>query len=320
MYSNQQLGDLGLDVSAAGIGKQAGSMVASFAAKTGAMELATIMGFGSMAGPIGMVVGAVVSILMAIFGGGKKPKTPVFGLLALIPDADKEKITVSRMLDLLEKRMIDFGWGAHLPSQQEILRVGTFVANHINSQPIGALAITSGGLPLAHDDVAHINWEQVRAKTVGLALPFRKILEIVTNSEIKSAILASPLPYTSSSSYYFQMAGETPGKESPAGFAKSWWIRLGISQNYDAVKISGGKALGGSLEQGFKSIPKNINDIFISRAGIDVMNGIVTDKDKADKAFKPVSMIDSIGSIANFPASLLFLLVGIIVLSKRRQG
>jgi len=311
MYAENQLG--AMDSSA--VISQTGSMVASFAAKSAASYLVTVMGFSSMAGPVGMVVGAIVSVLMAIFGGGKEPKKPVFGIVALIPDEDNEKITVGRLLSLLGKRMIDFGFGWGMtPTQAE--PKGRTIAAHINSEPIGVLAITSGGLPTAHTEVSKLDFEKIRTNTAGLARPFLDMLNAITDSEIKARILATPLPYQSSSSYYFQMREERPGKEAPAN-SSSIWVKLGISQRFDAVKIIGGQALGGSLDRGLKSMPENINNVFIAQAGVDVMSGIVVDTVKADKAFNP-SATDSLVNVASSPIGMLALLgIGFLIVRRR---
>jgi len=310
MYS-KQLGDIGqLPTGASQAISTTVSAVANYAAASVTAGALVPLTFGSMAGPIGAVIGAIVSALMMLFGG-KDPKKPVFGILALIPDADNEKITVGRLLTLLKKRMIDFGWGKDLPASK-LESVGATIAAQINAEPVGVLAVTSGGLPTAHSEVVKLDWEKIRNYTSGLALPFDDMLNSITD-DIKAEILATPLPYQSSSSYYFQMRQERPGKEAPANSA-SIWIKLGISQRYDAVKISGGQALGGSMDRGLKSMPENINDVFIARAGVDVMAGTIVDQVKADKAFKQ----DGISDLVSSPMGILALLgIGFLVMRRR---
>lgn len=318
MYAQQQLGDLGLPAGASQAISTTVSAVSNYAAASVTAGALVPLTFGSMAGPIGAVIGAVVSALMMLFGG-KDPKKPVFGIVALIPDAENEKITVGRMLAILNKRMINFGWGRSIPASQWD-SVGATIAAQIRAEPAGILAVTSGGLPTAHTEVTKLDFAKIQTYSAGLALPFKQMLDSITDQDIKAAILASPLPYQSSNSYYFQMREEKPGKEAPAN-STSVWMKNGISQTFDAVKIVGGQALGGSMDRGLKAIPENINEIFISLAGVDVIAGIIVDQVKADKAFKPASGLDSvtdvISGLTSSPVGLLLLAGGLLVFLRR---
>jgi hypothetical protein len=300
------------------VGQQAGSMAASAVSKYGATSLASAMGAGSAAGPIGMVVGLLVSFLFSLFG--PKIKDPVFGVVAVVPETDSAIVKVGRMLDLLNKPMFDLGytWGIRDQTQRDNL--GKQIKAFLDSAPQGALSITSGGLPTSHPQVSKVDFGKLLTFTSKIAKPFTDVLSLMTD-QTKNQILNEPLAYKASASYYFQI-GETPTKQltSQPGSKKNEnrWATAGIAQVYDAVKISGGKTLGPSLEKAWHSIPKQINDVFVKYAGIDIMSGTVVNQELASKAFKPASSVSS--SVASIlPSSILgwAILIGGLILFKR---
>jgi hypothetical protein len=296
MYVRSQLGQ------GADFGRQAGSMAASFAAKTAATYAVTAFApaaFGSAAGPIGTVVGAIVSFLMSLFGG--KVKDPVFGIVALIPESDNQKITVGRMLAMLKKPVFDLGYTWGIRDENKRTALGAEVKALLDRLPQGALAISSGGLPTSHPQVAKIDFSKLQSFTIKITAPFTEILALLTD-QARAMILTAPLPYIASKSYYYQI-GEARG-EVKAG-SKSKWAKAGISQAYDAVKISGGHALGKSMEKAWKSIPQNINGAFIKHAGIDVLSGAIVNQPLATQAFKPASQTAALPANLGWLAILL---------------
>lgn len=302
----------------AGFAKQAGTSAASFVAKSGASYLATLAGAGSMAGPIGALVGGLVSLIASLFG--KKMKDPVFGLVVIIPESDGGKLLVGRALDLLEKRFEDLGFAWGIRDQAQADLAGAQVAARINAGVKGAFAITSGGLPTSHPQVSQLNFNQIREKTSALAKPFKDALASITDTPIKTAILTTALPYRKGPDYYYWI--ETPEHDQRRGATCNFkpentlpWARNKIVCDYDDVMISGGKDLTNSLKRGLDSLPKNINDAFIAHAGIDIINGVITDQAKADKAFKPTAA-STLAGVASSPIGLLLLLGGALLVSK----
>ena len=307
----------------AAIGKQVASTAVSTAAKFGATSFATFVGAGSAAGPIGTIVAGLVSFLASLFGA--KQKDPVFGVTVIFPETDGGILKVGRLLDLLEKKLFDasFGWG--VKNKQQRQQVYTAAKAELNISPQGAVTITSGGLPTAHTSVNQMKWNSMLQFTNQLRQPFIDILGSITNQEVKNAILNTDTGFKPSKSYYFaieklKMSGPA-GIDRPLGTGNKW-SQAGISQQYDAVKISGGESLKNSMNKAWKTIPKVINEAFIANAGIDVMLGAVTDQAKADIAFKTVSTsagniaAGSAGSVTNiFP--LLLLAGGIYLLTRR---
>jgi len=294
-----------------GVARQTGSMAASFVAKTGSSYVAGIMGAGSAAGPIGAVIGAVVSGLMALFGGAKV-KDPVFGLVALIPESDQNALRVGRMLDLLSKRAFDMGYTWGIKNKNTLTQLHRQILGLLDSPPVGALGITSGGLPTSHPQVAGLDFGKIQNHTSALGKPFHDTLNLITDQQIKTAILNAILPFKTSKSYYFQI-GESKGEAKPE--SKNRWSVAGIAQKYDAVKISGGEGLAGSLNKAWKSIPENINETFMRHAGFDVLSGIVINKELADKAFKP-TIESTLKQVISTPWGWLIILGGLFVLGR----
>lgn len=276
-------------------GMQAGSIVASTAAKYGTSAAITAFApaaFGSYAGPIGTAVGLIVSFLMSLFGA--KMKDPVFGIVAIIPEADNEVVKVGRMLDLLNKRMFDKGYTWGIKDKSKITELGIQVKIFLDQAPQGALSIASGGLPTSHPQVSKIDFGKLLSFTSQISKPFLDSLSLL-QEDVKLQILNEPLAYKASTSYYFQIQ-KGPGKEPgpPGTKGESRWATAGISQRYDAVKISGTQALGTAMERAWKSIPKQINNAFIKYAGVDILTGSVVNQDLAAKALKPQSATASI--------------------------
>jgi len=314
MYAQhqQQLGDLGLPPGASTVASTFVSAATNYAVASIAAGALAPIALGSMAGPIGTIVGAIVSIFMAIFGGGKV-KSPIFGLIAIIPDADNNVVRVGRMLELLSKPMHNLGWAWGVPQKQRDI-LGPQHMALIDANPPGVLAITSGGTPTAHESVVSSDFAKIQQRTMELAKPFNDTLALITDPTIKESILNYALPYKQSSSYYFQI-DPGPGKEAPTT-SKVIYYQMGLSQRYDAVKISGGGGLGSSLSAAFKSIPENMNTAFINFAGINVMTGTVIDTAKANQAFAQPSVTSSISGIVSSPIGLLALIGGYLVLSR----
>lgn len=309
MYANPP--QLGADGSS--FGQQAGSMAASFVAKQGTTMLASAMGAGAASGPIGIVVGGLVTLLMSIFGA--KAKDPVFGVIAIVPEADNQIVTVWRMLDLLNKQILDAGWGWGIKDEAKFLAEGTAFKRILDISPKGGLAIISGGLPTARPQVAKINFSDLTSYTSSIAKPFVDVAELLTD-DAKKKVLTEPLSYKPSKSYYYQI-GESKGEAGPDFIAKSKnnkWKRAGIAQEYDAVKISGGQDLKKSMDKAWKSIPTNLNAAFIKHAGVDIMSGTVVNQALATTSFKPQTSVASI--LPGNAMGWLILLGGLFVLSR----
>lgn len=294
----------------------ASGQIASTVASTGARALATfIPAVSSYAGPIGMIVGGIVSLLMSLFSGPKKK--PVFGLIVIIPEADDGVLRVGRMLDLLRKPAFDAtSWNWGIKDRATMLRNGAAVKALLDQSPQGALAITSGGLPSAHTVIQKMDFSALLQQTSALAKPFVDSLNAVTDRVIKESILNTALPYKASKSYYFQI-GEAHGERAGTDTSKSnnEWVITNIAQNYDALKISGGEAIGGTLRRAWESIPEKINEAFIVHAGVDIMKGLVLDPLKAEKAFKP-TVESTVQKLVSTPVGWLILIGGFLVLNK----
>jgi hypothetical protein len=247
---------------------------------------------------LGAIVGGIISLFMSLFG--PDPKDPVFGLVIVIPKADNKVVTVNRLLQLMNKRLIDMGrtWGIHDKTQATAV-FKTDVVDVLMAEPKGAIGVVSGGLPTSHPQVAHLDFNALLAHTIALAKPFMDTLSQVTDPQIKGQILTHQLEYKQVSSYYYNFAKN-----------KTYWKEGGIVDAFDEIKISGGKGLKGSLDRGFKSMPEGLNKAFIAYAGVDVISGTVVDQALANKAFKQ----PEISALISSPTGLLLLGLGALLL------
>lgn len=309
MYSGSHLGFDG-----GSIGQQAGSMAASFVAKTGAtMAISSLtsgaaagtMAFaiGSMAGPIGMIIGAVVSAIMAIFGGAT-PKKPVFGLTIVTPEGKKPAIGL--LLGYLQKPMFDWNeqWGLGKAKGGKDAAIAS-IQMKLRVPPPGAIAITSGGLAEAVEAAKKLNFNAISGKTAMIAAPFAEVLSKVTDSTIRAQLLAYELPFEKSSSYYFNLDLQNNPKA------------VALKPEFDQYKLSGGQTLDKALDKGFAKIASEINKAYIAIVGVDVAGGgTIVNSELATKAFQPTAAGAIAGLLPESMTGWLLLLGGFLLLRK----
>lgn len=311
MYSRSHLGQV------SPVASTAISTVAKYGSQFAVSTFAPVA-FGSYAGPIGTAVGLIVSIVTSFFG--PKPKTPRFQIIAIIPEKFGNRVPVGGMLDILTKRMVNLeaGWGMRDPNKYAAA-VNSQIGSVLRTPPPGALGFLAGGLPTAHKATQGIKWEEVRQATSKLAQPFLDTLSRITDDEIKRQILREPLPWKQNVGYNFTLGGKTAAESRQKPIAgldplvkKAWWDS-GIAMDFNTVVISDGKEPQPVLDQAMRSIPKRINEVFVKYAGVDVVNGQVTNAALAEKAFKPTA-----ASLVSSPLGLLLLAGGAIFLFSRR--
>jgi len=294
------------------------SMIANYAAASATIGAFAPIAFGSMVGPIGTIVGAVVSLLMAIFGGGKPPKKPIYGLIAIVPEPEKD-LSVGRLLDILTKRMIYGAWGFNLPGNiPAITAMGKTIKANLDATPRGCLSVQSGGLSSAHDDVNALDYAKLLSYTSGLAKPFTDTLSYF-KPEIVQAMLSEKTQFKASSQYYFWIGENQAGVEQGGGMGggKNKWSVSGISQAYNAVLINQGSNLKATMDKAFKSLPEALNLAWINHVGMDIIGGTVTDPVKLKAAIKP-NPVASITQAISSPLGLIALAAGAILLTDRR--
>jgi len=324
MYGNTpQLGDISpLAQTGIGIAQGLTSKLVGMGASFIASSLPAI---ASVAGPIGTIVGFIVSAIMSLFKFGPKPKDPIYGLGIAVPRADPIA-RLGRVLNLLEKPLVSANacWG--MPNHQDPRCVALFqtITAIFNQGTKGAMIISSGGTPEAQKSVIGADWVPVQQKMKQFTDPFRLSLQNVKNPEIKKLIEDYDLGYKRSQDYHLVLPGETqkPAPCDPATQAykrKSQWCLNNLLQNYTEVLVTRGQNLSSSLNKGLTGIGEQMNKGFIEIAGWDVINGVVINEEKAKIAFTPpaTSITEIFGSSGSFP--WLLAIGGILLLSDKRN-
>lgn len=306
MYLNNDLGDLGLQ---SGFASQAGSMVASTAAKYAtsyAISTFAPAAFGSYAGPIGTVIGGIVSLFMSLFGA--KPKDPVFDFDFVLPEGQEP--TLGYLLSILPKGMTmrNVGWG--LKSQPEV-KAAAFqtLFSLVRANPPGVFWITSGGLPTSTPQARKLDYAALSQKTRELAAPFSSTLANITDEAIKADITNTVLPFKLGKNYYSNLDKLNAKKT----------LREELGPDFNEYNIVEKQDLQKTIQRGFDRLTNELNAVFVNKAGVNILTGAVVNPMLAEKAFKPVA-----GSVSNVLEAgggfLPLLLLGGLVFLSSRQG
>jgi len=211
--------------SGAAIGQQVGVAAGGKLASIGASYLATTVGAGSMAGPIGTAVGVLVGLMSMLFGGGVVKK-PFYGMGLLIKAPKNIKPKFRNLL----------------AAQNHFTAISGNVPGAKDWNPEGTIIVTEGGVSGSHGAVAK-QLSQIAQRQAELFAPFMDIFNRLP-SDLQQKILNTDLPLNPSvfsgakgeiwkdavtdlgkSAYYF--TGSLPDK------GKGDWTAWVISRNYD---------------------------------------------------------------------------------------
>lgn len=323
MYGSNQ--GLGASVpiplmSAAGAGIQVGKTITSTLASMGASFIATAAGFGSMAGPIGTVVGLIVGAILSIFGFSKKVKDPIFGLGIAVP----KSIGVAKLgavLNILDKPMVlaNACWGTTKNDPKCIAQFQSIVGI-FNSGEKGAMILSSGGTPDAQKSTFGVEWGKVSVRMREFTNPFVVSLQQVKNPSVKAQLIDYDLGFKASQDYHLVLPGQLHNCTKPP-VSLGPWCTNNISNNYVELIISKGMDLNNSLNRGLTGIGDQLNKGFMEIAGWDVIKGVVVNEEKAKNAFTPPSGINAITNLFTEGSYLpwLFVVGGAILLTDRRK-
>lgn len=286
MYLNNQLGDnqLGQGFSASSFASTGASIVAR--------SIATMIpSISSFAGPIGMVVGGLVSLFMSLFG--PDPKKPIFGLTIIVPQGQKP--TFGKLLAYFQKPQFDWqeGWGLHKP---ELIAVASQHVDSLLSAGVpGGIILESGGLPEAVQAGKKTDFAGITNHLRQVAQPYVAIVNAITDENIKTELMNAPLPYSQAKNYYLNL----DLYKNPKNF------REPLKVKWDEYAITGkNQDLKKTLDKGFGSMLSEMNKIIASKTGIDAQTGQIVNQQLADIAFRP-SPLASIGGGSFWPWILL---------------
>lgn len=290
-----KLGDLGQFSSSSFVSSGAG-----FAARTIASFIPQVSSF---AGPIGTLVGGIVSIFMSLFGGVSA--VPIFAVTVIVPQ--DQKPTVRRILAYLQKSMFNWrGYGGLTDSQvQDVVNT---INSHLKAGEPGGIVLEAGGLPAANEAVAKVNYGSLTSHLIQTVQPYIALIGAITNSSIKEDLLNTPLSLEQSKSRFLNL--DVWGKQKkPAWLSlQPLWDEYAITKKY--------QNLNKAIDQGFTKLFDNLNQVISSKVGVDPQTGSITNQQLADTAFKASGVLTS--SIVSF-WPLLFIAGMLYIGSRPRQ-
>lgn len=244
MYAQHptQIDKDGLGFEAGAVATQIGTAVGGKVASMGASYLATAAGMGSAAGPIGAVVGALVGLFASLFGGGPKPKKPVFGL-ALIVNRPPNEVPSTENLINAGRHFVEIS--GNIPGPKDWGLPGP---------KGGTIGMTSGGVKPAHAALANAT-QQILAKQIELFSPFYEIFDPLP-ADLKRRIGREPVPWNRS--------------EASVAWGKNAYYWTGsLPPGYSAWVLSDSRTIDGAADIGYTLIARHLGDI-LQRYSVDI--------------------------------------------------
>ena len=227
------MGDLGLVPGASSAISSTVSASVNYAVASATAGYLVPLTFGSMAGPIGAIIGAIVSVIMAIFGGGKKPKVPVFGMTIVVHGRAKTERPLT--IDLIEAGTNFIPISGNIPGEKNYTR--------------SFIGFTSGGVPQSHGALAGAV-PQIIQKQNELFGPFYEIWNRLS-SELQTKIGNRPI-----------CCWPTP--ETLMG-SKSYYWTIALPPDYNAWILSNKSSIEAAATEGYGEISRFLGgtlDIF----------------------------------------------------------
>lgn len=227
-FQNGKVDGLGFDASS--IASSGAAAAANYAAASIAAGTLAPIAFGSFAGPVGTVVGAIVSLFMRLFGGGVVKK-PWYGFnyatkRGIIP-------TVPVLLANPTGLWVQGG------------KLGTGEKEWINSGLPGVLAFAAGGLPTVAKDLAN-NAGQVAAKQAELFGIYQEAYNALRPDE-KQKLTDTAI-----------FVGRGPRND---GDIKNQYI---YNDGFDPYVLSASYTLNTAIQTGWEYLIKEINAAFLT--------------------------------------------------------